>query len=201
MTVVSRDRTEKPAPGLYNICYVNGFQIQPGEAGSWTTQHPDLILARCEGQDPSSTRLERDADRPEDAGKRSALAGVVGDWIAGCAADGFDAVEIDNLDSYTRSRGLLAEDDAVAAMRCFADAAHGAGLAVAQKNSTELVGAAREIGTDFAVAEECDRYAECDVYRAGYGDHVLVIEYRRRDFTAGCAATRACRSCCATWTW
>ncbi len=33
------------------------------------------------------------------AGKRAALADVVGEWIDGCAADGFDAVELDNLDS------------------------------------------------------------------------------------------------------
>jgi hypothetical protein len=44
------------------------------------------------------------------------------------------------------------------------------------------------MGTDFAVAEECNRYNECDAYTAGYGDHVIVIEYRRQDFTAGCAA-------------
>ena len=44
------------------------------------------------------------------------------------------------------------------------------------------------MGTDFAVAEECNRYHECDAYTTAYGDHVLVIEYRRRDFDAGCAA-------------
>ena len=44
------------------------------------------------------------------------------------------------------------------------------------------------MGTDFAVAEECNRWNECDAYTGAYGDHVLVIEYRRRDFAAGCAA-------------
>src|SRR5690606_18115219 len=29
--IVSRDREATPAAGAYNICYVNGFQIQPGE--------------------------------------------------------------------------------------------------------------------------------------------------------------------------
>jgi hypothetical protein len=43
------------------------------------------------------------------------------------------------------------------------------------------------MGTDFVVAEECNRYRECETYRNGYGDHVLVIEYRREDFDAGCA--------------
>ncbi len=96
-------------------------------------------------------------------------------------------MEIDNLDSYSRSTGLLTENDNVAMIRLFADRAHAAGLAIAQKNSSELVGRRAEMGTDFVVAEECNRYAECDVYLGAY-DRVLMIEYRRADFTTGCAA-------------
>ncbi len=187
VTVVSRDRTEKPAPGLFNICYVNGFQIQSDEVDFWKTQHPDLMLTDAKGKiviDPDWDEIMLD---PRTPAKRSALAGVIGDWIAGCAADGFDAVEIDNLDTFTRSHGLITEDDAVAQMRLFADVAHANGLAIAQKNSAEIVGRRAEMGTDFAVAEECDRYSECDVYTGAYDDHVIVIEYRRRDFAAGCA--------------
>ena len=122
------------------------------------------------------------------AEKRSGVAAVIGAWISGCKADGFDAVEIDNLDSYSRSSGLLTEDDAVATLALFAKAAHDAGLAIAQKNSSELVSRRAEMGTDFAVAEECNRYSECDAYTGGYGDHVIVIEYRKSDFTTGCSA-------------
>ena len=43
------------------------------------------------------------------------------------------------------------------------------------------------MGTDFAVAEECNRYFECGVYVAGYDDLVFVIEYRAGDFADGCA--------------
>jgi hypothetical protein len=32
--VVSRDRSSAPAPGLYNICYVNAFHAQPEERAS-----------------------------------------------------------------------------------------------------------------------------------------------------------------------
>ena len=120
------------------------------------------------------------------ADKRAQLAAIVGEWIAGCAADGFDAVEIDNLDSYSRSTGLLTEDDAVLFIAALADVAHANGLAIAQKNSSELCPRHAEMGTDFAVAEECDRYHECDTYTGAYGDEVLVIEYRRADFTQGC---------------
>jgi hypothetical protein len=59
VTVVSRDRTEAPAPGLYAICYINGFQIQPGEEGWWQAHHPALILRGKDGKpvvDPTGTR-------------------------------------------------------------------------------------------------------------------------------------------------
>jgi hypothetical protein len=83
--------------------------------------------------------------------------------------------------------GLLTEDENVLMIRMFADRAHAAGLAIAQKNASELVARRAEMGTDFVVAEECNRYAECDVYLGGY-DEVLMIEYRMADFTTGCAA-------------
>lgn len=188
VTIVSRDREATPAPGIYNICYINGFQIQPAETTTWMSQHPDLILRDGSGQPVIDSAWNEILIDISTAAKRTAVAAIVGSWISDCKASGFDAVEIDNLDSYTRSGRLLVEVDAIATMAVFSDAAHRAGLAIAQKNASDLVVRKAELGTDFAVAEECNRYAECDTYRAGYGDHVLVIEYRRQDFTAGCAA-------------
>jgi hypothetical protein len=72
-------------------------------------------------------------------------------------------------------------------MGSLAERAHSVGLAIAQKNSAELVDRRAEMNTDFVVAEECNRYDECDVYTDSYGEHVLVIEYRRGDFEQGCA--------------
>lgn len=186
--ILSRDRNAAPAAGLYNICYVNGFQIQPDEAAMWMTDHPELILRDGSGAPVIDTvwnEMLIDIGTPE---KRAAVLAVERPWLAGCQAAGFDAIEIDNLDSYARSTGLLTEDDAVAMLHAIAEITHGEGLALAQKNSSELVGRKAELGADFVVSEECARYAECDTYRAGYGDHVLVIEYRRQDFTQGCAA-------------
>jgi hypothetical protein len=186
--VVSRDRNAAPADGIYNICYVNGFQIQPDEEAMWMDQYPDLILRDGGGNpviDADWNEMLIDVSTPD---KRTRVAAIVDGWIAGCASAGFAALEIDNLDSYSRSQGLLTEDNAVAAMRLFSDAAHARGMPAAQKNSSELVGRRAELGTDFVVAEECDRYDECDVYTGAYGDHVIVIEYRQQDFTAGCAA-------------
>ncbi len=188
VSVVSRDRNAATAPGLYNVCYVNGFQIQPGEEEFWLDEHADLVL-RDDGGDPivDPDWGEMLIDVSTDA-KRQAVASIVGEWIRGCALSGFDAVEIDNLDSFSRSGGRLAESHNIAMMRRFADAAHAVGLAAAQKNSAELATRRAELGTDFAVAEECNRWSECDAYTDVYGEHVLVIEYRQVDFEAGCAA-------------
>jgi hypothetical protein len=102
------------------------------------------------------------------------------------SADGFDAVELDNLDSFTRSRQLLSGADARAFARLLTARAHSAGLAVAQKNWSELGARGPRIGFDFAIAEECARYDECDRYQEVYGQRVLVVEYRDVDFTVAC---------------
>ena len=186
--IVTRDRSAAIAPSLYNICYVNGFQIQPDETSWWMSQHPDLMLRDSGGNLVIDTQWNEVLIDISTSTKRDAVAAIVGGWIAGCKQAGFDAVEIDNLDSYSRSAGLLTADDDVATMALFSAVAHGDGMAIAQKNSVELVPRKAELGTDFVTAEECDRYAECGGYTAGYGDHVLVIEYRMQDFTAGCSA-------------
>ena len=185
--VVARDRTDAPAEGLYNICYVNGFQTQPGEAEWWLAEHPELVLRDAGGEpviDPGWPD-EMLLDITTEA-NRAALAEVVGGWIEACAADGFDATEIDNLDTYSRSGGTISEDDAVAMIRLLADRAHLEGLAIGQKNATELLGRAADMDLDFVVAEECNRYSECGDHTAVYGDLVFVIEYRDAPFARGC---------------
>jgi Glycoside-hydrolase family GH114 len=184
--IVSRDRNEKPAVGLYNICYVNGFQAQPDEKDFWLQQHPDLVLRDQAGKpviDPDWDEMLLDVSS---ADKRTRLAQIEADWIAGCAEHGFDAVEVDNLDSYARSGGRIREADAVAFMALLSGHAHDHGLAIAQKNSAEIVGQRKQMGTDFAVSEECMHYKECDTYVGAYGRNVLIIEYVRADFDAAC---------------
>ncbi len=187
VVVVTRDRTEMPAAGRYNICYVNGFQTQPDEADWWLTQHPELILRDKSGHpviDPDwPDEMLLDITTPQ---KRAAIATIVGIWIEGCATDGYRAVEIDNLDSYSRSKGQISVEDAVALIRLFADTAHAAGLAIGQKNAVEISFRRAETALDFAVAEECNRYDECGDYTASYGDLVFVIEYDDESFQQGC---------------
>jgi hypothetical protein len=190
VTVVSRDSTDRPAAAAYNICYVNGYQTQPGRLAWWQRHHRGLLL-RHDG------RLVRDPGWPDEvlldtsgAAKRRALARVVGRWVAGCAHDGFDAVEPDNLDSFTRSRGELDRRDNLAFARLLARRAHRHDLAIAQKNLAGVTRTLRrEVGFDFAVAEECQVWRECGRYRQAYGRRVVEIEYTdngRRAFRQAC---------------
>jgi hypothetical protein len=182
--IVVRDRTAKPVPGRYNVCYVNGFQTQPDQTAFWK-KHPNLILRR-------NGRPVIDEDWGEKlldtrtAAKRKKLGVVVGRWIAGCARSGFQAVELDNLDSFSRSRGLITRAENKAMARLLVRRSHRVGLAAGQKNWSEWNGTSA--GFDFAIAEECGRYDECGSYVRSYGNRVLVIEYRKVDFTKTCKA-------------
>ncbi|MFJ6567906.1 endo alpha-1,4 polygalactosaminidase [Streptomyces sp. NPDC091292] len=184
---VARDRTAEPVPGLYNICYVNAFQAQPGDAVTWWQKHhPDLLLRDEDG----ALVIDEDWEEPLlDIGtpaRRDALMDVVGPWIDGCADAGYDAVEPDNLDSYERSDGLLGAPDAVAFATLLADRAHEQGLAIAQKNTTDLLPHRARVGFDFAVVEECARYDECGDFTDAYRGRVFDIEYTDTDFTTAC---------------
>ena len=49
VTLVTRDSTATPAPNVYNICYVNGFQTQPEEHDLWLKERKDLLLSDSSG--------------------------------------------------------------------------------------------------------------------------------------------------------
>lgn len=185
--IVVRDRTEAPTPveeGRFDVCYVNGFQTQPGARRFWR-QRWSLVLSHGGRPVVDEAWGEWLLDL-RTARKRERLAGIVGRWLAGCAADGYEAAELDNLDSWLRSDGLLRPRHATAYAALLVEAAHAHGLAVAQKNRAGWDG--RTVGFDLAVAEECGRYDECEAYTEVYGDQVVVVEYRRRDFERACAA-------------
>jgi Glycoside-hydrolase family GH114 len=177
VAIVDRDRTDAPAAGKYNICYVNAFQTQPEDAAWWAAAHNDLLLRRGGATvvDESWSEILIDISTPA---KRAAVAQVVDGWIDGCKRAGFQAVEPDNLDSWTRSQGLLTSTEAIAYARLLVARAHADGLAIAQKNTSELGATGnRSIGFDFAIAEECAAYGECDAYTSVYGRQVYDVEY------------------------
>ena len=181
--IVVRDRTDPPAAGLYNVCYVNGFQTQPNEKRFWRG-HRDLLLHDADGQPVVDEAWgETLLDLRTDA-KRKALAAIMGRWVGGCARHGYAAVEFDNLDSFTRSDGLLTKRQAIRYAALLVGQAHRHGLAAGQKNLAGYDGT--RIGYDFAIAEECGRYDECQRYVDDFGDQVLMIEYRTQDFAKTC---------------
>ena len=190
--IVDRDRRSNPVRGRYNLCYVNAFQTQGAERRFWTTRHPDLLLRNADGS------FVTDPDWPDEyvldtstkAG-RAAIAKIENRWIDGCAKRGYQAVDPDNLDTWTRFPALTRAGN-LALAKQLADHAHARGLAIGQKNAAELGSLGkRTAGFDFAVAEECQVYDECGAYTRVYGAHVLEIEYTdtpRSAFTAACRA-------------
>jgi hypothetical protein len=198
VVVVSRDWFEGSAPaGAYGICYVNAFQTQanepdvdrPDEKDNW----PAALVLTALGDDPNwEGEYLIDISTAE---KRAAAAAHVRPMTQTCADKGFQAVEFDNLDSWTRFQDspLAAQPpfgraEAVAYAALLVADAHALGLAAAQKNTAELSRdeARTRIGFDFAIAEECGRWKECGRYRANYGNLVFVIEYRKKDFRKDC---------------
>lgn len=192
VTIVERDSTDRPAPGTYGICYVNGFQTQPEAADAWLDDHPSAVLRDDDG-DPVS-----DPGWPDEmlldtstAAKRAEIVRVLTASVARCADRGFDAVEFDNLDSWTRSHGALTRADNLALAAALVRVGHEHGLAVGQKNTPQLGASGRKTtGFDFVVAEECAHYRECSAYTKAYGAHVIDVEYADgadRSWDAVCA--------------
>jgi hypothetical protein len=189
--IVDRDRGDRPAPGRYNICYVNAFQTQPDENRFWTSKHANLLL-KVRGH------YVHDPNWPGEyildtstAKKRAALLRIVGSWFDGCRRAGYAAVEPDNLDSWTRHgvRGAITRADNLAFAKALVGRAHRRGLAIAQKNTVESSKAFHALHFDFAIAEECEVYRECGGYSRYYGKRVLEVEYTD---TPRSAYTRAC---------
>ncbi|MGW3038187.1 endo alpha-1,4 polygalactosaminidase [Streptomyces sp. NPDC001178] len=182
--VVSRDHDSEPAPRVYNICNINAFQAQKGEERDWDS---DLLLrdARAEvlyDKDWGEAILDI-----RTAAKRQRIAAKLNSWIDECAAKGYKAVEPDNYDSFTRFPKYLKAGQAEALMKLLSAHAHDKGLAIAQKNATELLSDRASVGLDFAVAEECAEWNECGEFAEAYGNHVLVVEYTAKGMAKACA--------------
>ncbi|MET9002518.1 endo alpha-1,4 polygalactosaminidase [Amycolatopsis sp. NPDC004169] len=181
--IVSRDVSASPASGKYNICYLNAFQAQEGQDADWPS---DLLLRDSSGKkvvDPdwNETLLDlRTAD------KRTRVAQKVSGWIDTCATKGYQAIEPDNFDSYSRSKNLLTTTHAQEYIKLLSAYAHGKNLAIAQKNTPELAGNRVANGLDFAVTEECGEYEECADYAGPFNNRVVDVEYTASGMSKGC---------------
>jgi hypothetical protein len=196
--VVSRDWYDgKPLSHGYSICYVNAFQTQgnypgvdrPDERNNW----PKNLVLKKLGDDPHwGGEYLVDIST---AAKRSEAADWVDQMIGICADKGYEAVEYDNLDSWTRFNGTplagkvpFGKAEAVKYAATLTGLAHDEGMAVGQKNTSQLSKqqSLDTVGFDFVIAEECGRYRECNSYRKVFGNHMISIEYRRKDFKRTC---------------
>ncbi len=198
--IVSRDWFEGAAdPDVYSICYVNAFQTQPDdpdvERPDETSAWPEDVVLTALAEDPNWTgEYLIDISTSK---KRDGASEWVSDMVSTCADKGFDAVEFDNLDSWTRFEDIpsvqelvpFTREDTVAFASLITQDAHEKGMAAGQKNTVELIddGSREQIGFDFAIAEECGQFDECGAYADAYDDHMIVIEYTDEDFDAACA--------------
>ena len=199
VTVVARDWFGgNPLPNGYSICYVNAFQTEPDtegvdrpdEASNWPSE---LVLSEL-GDDPDwDGEYLIDLATPV---SRQTAAGWVEQMIQTCADKGFDAVEFDNLDSWTRFEGTPIADrvpfgptEAADYAMLLTATAHASGMAAAQKNTLALAATTvAGIGFDFLIIEQCGQLGECATAAGLYGDEVLAIEYESDGFAAACDA-------------
>ncbi|WP_405725358.1 endo alpha-1,4 polygalactosaminidase [Streptomyces sp. NBC_01537] len=182
--VVSRSHEDPAAPGVYNICNINAFQAQEDAEGDWD---PDLLLRDANGdvvydEDWGEAVLDIRTDA-----KRQRIAAKVNAWIDECAAKGYEAVEPDNYDTFTRFPKYLAAGQAKALMKLLSVHAHEKGLAIAQKNTLELVPDRASVGLDFAVVEECGEWNECGEFAKAFDNNVLVVEYTAKGLSDVCS--------------
>jgi hypothetical protein len=160
---------ELHARGSRVICYVNAGAYEDFRPDAH--RYPAAILGR--------NLVGWPGERWLDVRRWDILEPILADRMAACRGKGFDGVEPDNVDGYTNDTGFpLRATDQLTFLGHLADLAHAYGLAVGLKNDVEQ--AADLVGTvDFAVDEECVRYAECDELRVfiDAGKPVFHAEY------------------------
>lgn len=99
-----------------------------------------------------------------------------------CAEAGFDAIDWDNVDSYTENTGFpLRADDQLTYNRMLASITRERGMSIGLKN--DLLQIPALVGLfDFTVNEQCAQFRECDLLQpfSNAGKAVVQIEYAAR---------------------
>lgn len=185
--VVRQWSSGEAAEGAYSVCYVNAFQTEaePGHPDSAMNWPAGLVLEDLEDPEwPGEHPIDISSNR-----QRRIAVEFVQHRFTECVARGFDAVELDNLDTFTRYPDApFDRDDAVAYARLLVEEATEQGLAVGQKNTPELLDVARtEIGFGFAIVEECGEYEECQAFVDTFEGRVYDVEYTDAGLAAACA--------------
>ena len=111
---------------------------------------------------------------------------IMGARMDAAVAKGFDGVDPDNVDGYSNNTGFpLSAGHQITYNQMLASEAHNRGLAVALKNSAELVVDLVD-DFDFSVCEQCFEYNEETMYSPYItaGKPVFNIEYLQKECTA-----------------
>jgi hypothetical protein len=143
------------AAGHPVVCYVN--------AGVFENWRPDAALypAAVKGNDYPDWPGEQWLD----VRQLSVLQPILEARMDLCRSNGFDGIELDNVDGYTNDTGFpLTAADQLAFNGALARSAHARGLSVGLKNDVEQV--PDLVGQfDFALNEQCFEFNECDSLR------------------------------------
>ena len=110
--------------------------------------------------------MDENNQEPASAENRESILSIIGPAIDGCARSGFEAVEIDNLDTWTRFDRINPKG-AQALAPTKIKHTNRKGLAIGQKNAAEIAATAHDDwGFDFAITEECGVFEEYGSYAA-----------------------------------
>jgi hypothetical protein len=150
------------------VCYIS--------AGSWENWRPDA------SQFPSAVKGKPNGwpgERWLDIRDLADLEPIMYARLRMCAAKGFDAVELDNVDGYENNTGFpLTGADQALYNATLANYAHSRGLSVVLKNDLDQV--VRLLPYfDFALNEQCFQYSECRKLKpfVQAGKAVFGVEY------------------------
>lgn len=161
------------AKGVYVVCYM--------EAGAWEDYRPDA------GAYPASVLGKRmngfARERWVDIRRIDILLPILAARMDKAKAKGCEGIDPDLDDSYTEKTGFpLTKADQLRFNAAIASEAHKRGMSIGLKNGA---GIAVEMSTiaDWALNEQCNRYHECNGYKAFItaGKAVFNIEYSEPD--------------------
>jgi hypothetical protein len=175
--------TTLKVPGRIVICYFS--------AGTFENWRDDALALQ--------------ADHPEVIGRKNGWPGerwldvrspyvreMMAARIKTASEKGCHGVEPDNVDGYGNNTGFsLTQQDSIDYNNFLAEQAHALSLSIAFKNSAELA-AIHAKTHDFAIAEECFKYDECDAYKPFIDANkaVMAVEYSRYSATQ-CAEAKS----------
>lgn len=168
------------ANGAKAICYLSAGTDEPFRPDHQQYVDFDAACGGCLFGNPvGGFQEEHWLDINDDQGQRTFILGRVAARLDRCRADGFDAVEFDNVEAYANNTGLpISESTQLVFNATLANMAHARGLTAALKNDLGQIGELLPY-FDMAVNEQCEQFDECDALHPFVlaGKAVFQVEY------------------------